>query len=223
MAWDEWEQAKTAAANRSETDRMRLNQLPAEDKPSSGPGGGSGDLVVHDDVLGALGDMARSLRDQELQDLLDETRVEAIGKEFADDKDQRKLELEKQGEWRKFAAGAVTGAGIGIGVATAMIVPTGGAALIAVPIAIETVGGAANAAVAANTLQWIKDNELDNRDEALTGIAKAREDGTNNAMIPLINYKEAQGMTATEFRTWRAATESAYNNGGKLSDTSDAG
>ncbi|MEU3303385.1 hypothetical protein ABZ729_26770 [Streptomyces sp. NPDC006678] len=74
MAWDEWEQAKAAAANRSEPTQMRLNQLPAEGSGPSGTGGGSGDLVVHDDVLGKLGDMARSLREQ-LSNYGDHARV----------------------------------------------------------------------------------------------------------------------------------------------------
>ncbi|MEV4684777.1 hypothetical protein [Streptomyces kurssanovii] len=55
MAWDEWEQSKAAVASRADTTQMRLNQLPAE-------GSAGQDLVVHDDVLGKLGDMARSLR-----------------------------------------------------------------------------------------------------------------------------------------------------------------
>jgi hypothetical protein len=54
MAWDEWEQAKSGSA------QTRLNQLPAE----GGGGGGQSDLTVHDDELGKLGDMARSLREQ---------------------------------------------------------------------------------------------------------------------------------------------------------------
>ncbi|MFJ1745383.1 hypothetical protein ACIOJD_03955 [Streptomyces sp. NPDC088116] len=57
MAWDEWEQAKSSSA------QTRLNQLPADGGGGSG-GGGKDDLTVHDDELGKLGDMARSLRDQ---------------------------------------------------------------------------------------------------------------------------------------------------------------
>lgn len=53
MAWDEWEQAKQDAAT-----RMRLNQLP----PDAGGPAVNPDLVVHDQVLGALGDLARDLR-----------------------------------------------------------------------------------------------------------------------------------------------------------------
>ncbi|MFJ9817999.1 hypothetical protein ACIRU3_22605 [Streptomyces sp. NPDC101151] len=55
MAWDEWEQLKSEAAERS-TD-MRLNQLPADG------GGGGGDLVAHQDDLGAVGHEAFVLYD----------------------------------------------------------------------------------------------------------------------------------------------------------------
>ncbi|MEU3920000.1 hypothetical protein [Streptomyces sp. NPDC029004] len=49
MAWDEWEQLKTQAAEKHSTG-MRLNQLPAD------PGGsGSGVLVASQDDLGAVG------------------------------------------------------------------------------------------------------------------------------------------------------------------------
>ena len=50
MAWDEWEQLKSAAAEKHSA-RMRLNHL-----PDAGSGGGGGaDLVVHQDDLGAVG------------------------------------------------------------------------------------------------------------------------------------------------------------------------
>ncbi|WP_413753517.1 hypothetical protein NRF20_28280 [Streptomyces sp. R-74717] len=49
MTWNEWEQAKAEAAERHAA-RTRLNQLP------TGTGGSSrGDLVVHQDDLGAVG------------------------------------------------------------------------------------------------------------------------------------------------------------------------
>ncbi|CAL9437712.1 hypothetical protein [Streptomyces sp. enrichment culture] len=54
MAWGDWEQAKQDAAT-----RMRLNQLPPD---ARGPAVNA-DLVVHDRVLGSLGDMARDLRE----------------------------------------------------------------------------------------------------------------------------------------------------------------
>ncbi|MDQ1049010.1 hypothetical protein [Streptomyces sp. V4I2] len=49
MAWDEWEQLKSDAAQRSST-QMQLNQLPADRG-----GSGDGDLVVNQDDLGAVG------------------------------------------------------------------------------------------------------------------------------------------------------------------------
>ncbi|MGP4088773.1 hypothetical protein [Streptomyces sp. KR55] len=58
MAWDEWEQLKADAAQRSST-RMQLNQLPAD---GGGSGGGATDeLVVKQDDLGAVGHDAFNL------------------------------------------------------------------------------------------------------------------------------------------------------------------
>ncbi|MBC9719146.1 hypothetical protein H9Y04_42210 [Streptomyces sp. TRM66268-LWL] len=58
MAWEEWEQLKADAAGRQQT-QMQLNQLPAE-----GGGGGGKDLVVRDNELGKLGNMAYDLRER---------------------------------------------------------------------------------------------------------------------------------------------------------------
>ncbi|MFG3112576.1 hypothetical protein [Streptomyces tendae] len=61
MAWDEWEQLKSDAAER-QLAHMQLNQLPAES--GGGGGGGASDLVVHSDELGKLGNMAYDLRER---------------------------------------------------------------------------------------------------------------------------------------------------------------
>ncbi|MFH9297158.1 hypothetical protein [Streptomyces sp. NPDC017520] len=56
MAWDEWEQLKSEAAQRSSAS-TQLNGVP--------PGGGTtgtGDLTVHDDELGRMGNTAYELR-----------------------------------------------------------------------------------------------------------------------------------------------------------------
>lgn len=164
--------------------------------------------------------MNAGLKSVRMHGLLDEARAEAIGKEFADDKTQRNLELEKQGEWRKFAGEAAVG--VGVGVATAMIVPTGGAALVAVPLAIETIGGAANTQISTNTLQWLQDHEFDNYDDSVAGIDKAKYDGSRNAMTPLLNYAEAHGISGKEFESWASQAETKYNDGGKIGDTDDA-
>ncbi|MFI6458830.1 hypothetical protein [Streptomyces sp. NPDC050528] len=60
MAWDEWEQLKADAAQRGSA-HMRLNQLPADS--GAGGGGSGGDLVVHQDDLGAVGHEAFTLHD----------------------------------------------------------------------------------------------------------------------------------------------------------------
>jgi hypothetical protein len=60
MAWDEWEQLKSDAAQRSSS-RMQLNQLPAESGGSGGGGGADADLVVNQNDLGAVGHEAHTL------------------------------------------------------------------------------------------------------------------------------------------------------------------
>lgn len=65
MAWEEWEQLKADAMQRQST-QMQLNQLPAD---GGGGSGGGGDLVVRDDELGKLGNLA--------YDLVERFRVDA--------------------------------------------------------------------------------------------------------------------------------------------------
>ncbi|MFF2526874.1 hypothetical protein [Streptomyces liangshanensis] len=56
MAWDEWEQLKTAAAERHTT-RMRLNQVPLD------PGGGTGTLVSNKSAWSRAGRDVGAFRD----------------------------------------------------------------------------------------------------------------------------------------------------------------
>lgn len=58
MAWEEWENLKTQAAERRST-QMQLNQAGGDDG-----GGGSSDLVVRQDDLGAVGREAYILWDK---------------------------------------------------------------------------------------------------------------------------------------------------------------
>jgi hypothetical protein len=59
MAWEEWEQLKAQSAER-QSPHMRLNQLAPE---GGGGGGTTGDLVVRQDDLGAVGHEANILYD----------------------------------------------------------------------------------------------------------------------------------------------------------------
>ncbi|MGS2589746.1 hypothetical protein [Streptomyces hebeiensis] len=68
MVWDEWEQAKAGGGGGGPAG-TRLNQLASNRSGgNSGSGGGQRDLIVHDDELGKLGDMARTLREQMAND-----------------------------------------------------------------------------------------------------------------------------------------------------------
>ncbi|WP_158715980.1 hypothetical protein [Streptomyces sp. NRRL B-24720] len=95
-------------------------------------------------------------------------------------------------------------------------------AVVAVPLAIETIGGAANTQFGNETMQWLKDHEFENHDEAAQGIDKAKAEGRQNAMGPLLNYVEAHNMESGEVRTLMGTAEDTYNRGGRLSDTDDA-
>ncbi|GAA2594650.1 hypothetical protein [Streptomyces axinellae] len=63
MSWAEWDHAKANATAGEGGTRMRLNGYTAADHPGDGPRRDL-DLVVHDDELGKLGNMAHGLRKQ---------------------------------------------------------------------------------------------------------------------------------------------------------------
>ncbi|MEU1708255.1 hypothetical protein ABZ478_23245 [Streptomyces sp. NPDC005706] len=151
--------------------------------------------------------------------MLDQARFESIGHEFADQKEAANRELEKQGAWRDFAAGAVIGTAVGV--ASEVVVPVGAAAAIAVPLAFEAGGGAAETHMANQTLDWLKENEYDNTDKALEGIDKARSVGQQNAMAPLLNYAQSNGKSDDEIWDLSTEAEDAYNRGRARTDTKD--
>ncbi|MEY9485882.1 hypothetical protein RKD26_001676 [Streptomyces calvus] len=151
--------------------------------------------------------------------LLDQARSESIGEEFANEAKERNKELEEQGEWRKFAAGATVG--LIVGVASQVIIPTTAAAAIAVPLAFETAGGAAETYMATQTIDWLDENEYKNDQEALEGIQKARQEGQRNAMTPLLNYAAEHNMSPNEVREIVSRARGTYNDGGQYTDTDD--
>ncbi|MFI6929933.1 DUF6571 family protein [Streptomyces sp. NPDC050287] len=166
------------------------------------------------------GDVKRvAMHSMMMHGMLDQSRFESIGHEFADEKEAANRELEKQGAWRDFAAGAVIGTTVGV--ASEVIIPARAAAAVAVPLAFEVVGGAAETHMSNQTLDWLQDNEFDNTDEALQGIDKARDVGQRNAMIPLLNYGQASGMSDDDIWDLSDEAEEAYNKGRTRSDTKD--
>lgn len=58
-------------------------------------------------------------------------------------------------------------------------------------------------------------------DEALEGIEKARATGQHNAMVPLLNYAQTQGMSDDDIWDLSAEAERSYNDGRARSDTKD--
>ncbi|MFF0889106.1 hypothetical protein ACFY3O_25825 [Streptomyces sp. NPDC001046] len=151
--------------------------------------------------------------------LLDQARSESIGEEFAEKAKERNKELEKQGEWRNFAAGATVG--VVVGVASELIIPTRAAAAIAVPLAFEVAGGAAETYMATQTIDWLDENEFKNDQQAVEGIQKARLDGQRNAMTPLLNYADQHDMSPTEVRELVRRARGTYHDGGEYADTDD--
>ncbi|MFJ8644864.1 hypothetical protein ACIRNI_01840 [Streptomyces sp. NPDC093546] len=152
--------------------------------------------------------------------MLDEVRSEAIGSQFADDKEKRNLELEQQGAWRDFAASAVIGTAVGVG--AAVVIPTGAAAAIAVPLAFEVAGGAAETYFETQTMEWLKENEYDNSDDSVKGIDQARQEGEHNAMVPLLNWAASRGMSSDEIWDLVVAAEKEYQVGNGRTDTDNA-
>ncbi|MFF2162437.1 DUF6571 family protein [Streptomyces sp. NPDC058175] len=152
--------------------------------------------------------------------LLDQARFESIGNEYGEAKDAANRELEKQGAWRDFFTGAVVGTTVGV--ASEVIIPTHAAAAIAVPLAFEVVGGAAETQAGNETLDWLKANEFDNKQDALESIDKAKKTGQHNAMTPLLNYAQAHGKKDDDVWDLSVEAEDAYNRGAARSDTDDA-
>jgi hypothetical protein len=145
--------------------------------------------------------------------ILDESRDFGIGQEFKGDEDAKKLEMEQKAEWRKYGvSSAVTGV-VGVGSAVVLGPAAGVVAVTAVPLVMETVGGAVNTQYATDTLQYLKDNEYKNDDEALDAIGENDQQGQRSAVLPLLHYAESVGMSPQEKRELLGHIESHYVNG----------
>jgi hypothetical protein len=78
----------------------------------------------------------------------------------------------------------------------------------------ETVGGAVSTQYGTETLQYLKDAEYDNNDEALDSIAENDAQGKASAVAPVLHYADSVGMTEQEKRDLLRDTGTYYNNGG---------
>ncbi|MFF8970587.1 hypothetical protein [Streptomyces sp. NPDC014995] len=148
--------------------------------------------------------------------ILDASREIEIRSEFKDIEDQRNLDLEKQGEWRKFAVSGSVAAVVGVGSAVVLGPAAGLVAATAVPLAMETAGEAATTAYGTHTLQYLKDNEWNNDAAALQATQTVREIGERGAWVPVQNYGDATGMTQDEMRDLQPQISGSYYDGRTL-------
>ncbi|MEV4940107.1 hypothetical protein [Streptomyces zaomyceticus] len=148
--------------------------------------------------------------------VLDESRVTQIAEDFKDDEDKKNLALEQQAEWRKSAVSGGVTAVVGVGSAIVLGPAAGVVAATVVPIIMESVGSTVSTSYASGTLEYLKDNEYKNDDDARVSIGSTREAGRGSAMNPLMNYADATGMTEAERRAFLDDARGAYLDGEQL-------
>ncbi|MFF5783985.1 DUF6571 family protein [Streptomyces sp. NPDC012693] len=150
--------------------------------------------------------------------ILDESRIDAISLEFKDQEEAKNLEMEKQAEWRKSAVSGGVAAVVGVGSAVVLGPAAGLVAATAVPIIMETAGSTISTGYASDTLQYLKDNEYKNDDEADSAVVDARQEGRRAVVVPALNVADMQGLTQTERQELIREIEYSYNTGAKSVD-----
>lgn len=153
--------------------------------------------------------------------ILDESRIEGIHQQFKGEEEAKILEMEKDAEWRKFGVSSGVGAVVGVGTAVVLGPAAGVVAATAVPLVMDTASSAISTGYAGETMDYLKQREYDNNDEALTGIDKFKAEGERGAVAPLLNYADEIGLSADEKRKLGLDIETYYRNGKDA--VSDAG
>jgi hypothetical protein len=161
----------------------------------------------------AINAAERSIR---MHGLIDEPRMEAIAGQFKDNAEKRNAELEKQAAWIEFGAGALVGVGAGL-----VTAPTAGAGAVAVPIVVDTVGGAVETVVGNHMMDWLKENEFKNSHEAIKTLDGAKIANQANAASPLREYLTQSGMTGDAAQDVLEDMNDAYDRGRYMTDTDD--
>ncbi|WP_409471628.1 hypothetical protein [Streptomyces sp. HC307] len=171
-------------------------------------------LAVHEGDKGS--GLAFAHNASKVHGILDATRELEIRSEFKGVEDQHNLDLEKQGEWRKFAVSGSVAAVVGVGSAVVLGPAAGLVAATAVPLVMETAGGAANTAYGTHTLQYLKDNEWNNDADALRATQTVREIGERGAWVPVQNYGQTIGMSQDDMRELQPQIAGSYYDGRAL-------
>ncbi|MFD7617866.1 hypothetical protein [Streptomyces sp. NPDC059802] len=145
--------------------------------------------------------------------ILDELRNIGISQEFKDDEDLKNLAMEKKVERRKYGVSSTVSSVVGVGSAVVLGPAAGVVATTAVPLIMETVGGAVDTKYGNDTLQYLKDAEYSNDDEALDSIDGNDSQGQASAVAPILHCADSVGMSLEEKRQLLVDTETQYNNG----------
>ncbi|WP_405928633.1 hypothetical protein OG554_14450 [Streptomyces griseus] len=145
--------------------------------------------------------------------ILDESRSIGIRDEFADDEDAKNLAMEKSAEWRKAGVSGAVTAVVGVGSAVVLGPAAGVVAAVAVPLVMETAGGAVNTQFGTDTLEYLKESEYNNDDQARTAIETESTQGERSAAAAMFHYADSVGMTKHERRDLFYDIEQNYNSG----------
>lgn len=145
--------------------------------------------------------------------IIDEARSHQIREDFKDPEEQRNLEEEKKGEWRKFGVSADVATVVGVGTALVVGPAAGVVVATAVPLLMETGGGAVNTAYGSHTLQYLKDNEYKNDHEAIQGVQTHEHIAERGAWIPVSNYADVIGMPTEKKDELITRIEQSYRSG----------
>ncbi|MFJ6614153.1 hypothetical protein ACIQPT_28155 [Streptomyces sp. NPDC091289] len=145
--------------------------------------------------------------------IIDEARIEGIHQQFKGEEEGKILEMEKEAEWRKFGVSSGVGAVVGVGTAVVLGPAAGVVAATTVPLVMDTATAAIDTGYAGETMDYLKQREYDNNDEALTGIDKFKAEGERGAVTPLLNYADEIGLSADEKRKLGLDIETYYGNG----------
>ncbi|MGW0929325.1 hypothetical protein [Streptomyces sp. NPDC002644] len=175
---------------------------------------GSSVIASHPDDLDSA--KAAALVGVGVHGILDEARMEALGREMADEKEKQQVMLEEQAAWRDFAVEAAVGSVVGVG--SSLSIVTGPGALI-IPVVLETAGGAVTTWSGLQTAEWLRDNEYDNTKEAVEKTGTVLDMGRHSAMIPLNNLMDSGSMSQVEKDQLIANAKTYYNDGMSEVDT----
>lgn len=152
--------------------------------------------------------------------IFDEARTESIGKEFADEKEQRNRELAKSAEWDKFQHTTLM---VGLaGAASYAAVAAAPAFIVAVPLAVEIAGSAAATQQSVEIIDRLKRDEFDNSQKSIEDIDKANYAGQSNSLRQVTNWANSEGFPSAEITEIRRDAEAAYDIGKNRVDTDNA-